>query len=482
MSKRIIGWLSVSVLALAVGVLLTLAQGKELLVQSPIPMPESPAALTWEPLDLPPARVDLLDDKRVQALAIDPQTPTTLYAGTTQHGVYKTIDGAATWLDTGLPVTNTTALAVDPQDPETVYVGSGGGLFKSTDGGQTWNRAGTRLEETAIWSLAIDPQQPQTLYAGVWEKGLWRSADAGQNWIQMSAALTSSQRLTGTHVMAIVVDPQDSQHLYAGVVDDLQASEGRVVQSRDGGETWEDIASQPTRAIAIAPPNPEQVYAGFFDGALWRSDDGGRNWQEVSTDLDDCVALLVDPSNPETLYAGTNSGIYTSTDAGESWDETDQDTGIFLALVADPSMPGMVYGGTSGQPGEQLPAPPPGGVFKSTDGGASWFPANKGAELSDRPVEVFALSSDPNRPTVLLLGTDEGVYHSSNGGETWLPAGVGGLLFKTQALVLNPHSGGRMWYAAGPGGVFRSDNGGEALDGGQRGVGGPDCIRAGHRP
>ena len=111
----------------------------------------------------------------------------------------------------------------------------------------TWKQADTGIEKPTIWSLAIDPQQPQTLFAGVWGEGLWRSTDGAQSWTQVSAALTNTIELTGTHVIAVAVDPTDSQHIYAGVMDDLDTDQGRFVQSWDGGESWEQIASRSTR-------------------------------------------------------------------------------------------------------------------------------------------------------------------------------------------------------------------------------------------
>ena len=118
----------------------------------------------------------------VRALAIDPQTPTTLYAGT-YGGVFKSTDGGGNWstVNTGLTATGVYALAIDPQTPATLYAGTdGGGVFKSTDGGANWSAVNTGLTNTYVYALAIDPQTPATLYAGTYG-GVFKSTHGGGN-------------------------------------------------------------------------------------------------------------------------------------------------------------------------------------------------------------------------------------------------------------------------------------------------------------
>ena len=107
-------------------------------------------------------------------LAIDPQKPSTLYAGT-DHGVFKSTDGGAAWsaVNTGLPSTGVDALAIDPATPSTLYAGGGGGVFKSTDGGAAWSAINTGLTTPWVGALAIDPVTPSTLYAGTWGGGVF---------------------------------------------------------------------------------------------------------------------------------------------------------------------------------------------------------------------------------------------------------------------------------------------------------------------
>jgi photosystem II stability/assembly factor-like uncharacterized protein len=127
----------------------------------------------------------------VSALAINPQTPDTLYAGIWSGGVYKSTNGGANWVNTGV-VAN--ALAINPQTPDTLYAGSGSypglGVYKSTDGGTNWTAINTGLTNNIVNALAINPQTPDTLYAGTSGGGVYKSTDGGTNWTAINTGLT----------------------------------------------------------------------------------------------------------------------------------------------------------------------------------------------------------------------------------------------------------------------------------------------------
>ena len=166
---------------------------------------------SWTALNSGPSWVD------IYGLAIDSETPSTVYAGAFGSGVFKTTDGGATWSYANVGLTNhgILALAIDPQTPATLYVGTiggpgyaSGGVFKSTDGGATW--AATGLPNITINALAIDPKAPTTLYAAAYSDGVFKSIDGGDHWIDLSAGLS------GVNVTTLAVDPQDPRNLYAG--------------------------------------------------------------------------------------------------------------------------------------------------------------------------------------------------------------------------------------------------------------------------
>jgi photosystem II stability/assembly factor-like uncharacterized protein len=154
----------------------------------------------------------------LSALAIDPRTPSTLYAGTGSYinriidgyGIFKSIDGAMSWqaVNTGLSNRVVLALAINRTAPGTLYAGTEGGVFKSTDAGATWNTTG--LTDTSVGSLAIDPIRPRTLYAATYGEGVFKSTDAGATWGALNAGLTV------TEVNALAIDPITPGILYAG--------------------------------------------------------------------------------------------------------------------------------------------------------------------------------------------------------------------------------------------------------------------------
>ena len=146
----------------------------------------------------------------INALAIDPVTPSTLYAGT-EGGVFKTTDGGANWsaVSTGLTHTNVLALALDPATPTTLYAGTYGGVFKSTDGGANWSAVNTGLTDNTVNILAIDPTTPTTLYAGTGD-GIFKSTNGGGDWSAVNTGLAE------TDVEALAIDPVDAEHALCG--------------------------------------------------------------------------------------------------------------------------------------------------------------------------------------------------------------------------------------------------------------------------
>ncbi|OLE39796.1 MAG: hypothetical protein AUG00_00715 [Candidatus Rokubacteria bacterium 13_1_20CM_2_70_7] len=305
----------------------------------------------------------------ITALAIDPQTPSTLYAGTHDRGVFKSTDGGATWSATSLTNMWVTALAIDPVTPSTIHAGVlwswdsrwyGGGVFKSTDGGATWNST-TNIE---VADLVIDPQTPTTIYARTPYPGAYKSMDGGATWVIMNLP---------SDAQALAIDPQTPTTLYVGV--DTRFS-----------EDFEPV---------------------LYGGGVYKSSDGGVSWSLIGLELVSVGSLTSDPQTSTTLYAGG----YKSTDGGVTWSSIDH------ALIAiDPRTPTTLYAGTLS------------GVDKSIDGGATWFAVN--TNLVDTllaygvdPV-VWPLVIDPQTTTILYTGTKLGVFKTTDGGAYWTPTGL----------------------------------------------------------
>jgi photosystem II stability/assembly factor-like uncharacterized protein len=175
----------------------------------------------------------------IRALTVDSQKPSTVYAGTSGGGVFKSTDGGRNWTaaNSGLTALDVRILAIDPQDTTTLYAGthnSSSGVFRSTDGGASWSAVSSGLPEfPGVLALAIDPQNPSTLYAGTQFNGVFKSTDWGASWTAINFGLPTgpySQPLVG--VTALVIDPRNTSTVFAWV------GGNGVFKSTDGGASW----------------------------------------------------------------------------------------------------------------------------------------------------------------------------------------------------------------------------------------------------
>jgi len=258
----------------------------------------------------------------IRSLAIDPQTPAILYAAVVGDpwanpgwvGIYKSSDGGGTW-SLASPLAEFNALAIDPLTPTTVYAGSDrDGVFKSTDAGATWSHHNTGLTHRRVHAVAIDPQTPTTLYAagdfvpgdsnGGVSGGVFKSTDGGDSWTQVNTGLS---RL---NVRTLAIDPRTPTTLYAGTY------EGGVFKSSDGGGTWSPantgLADLNIHTLVIDPQTPTTLYAGTGNRGVFKSADGSGRWNALDTGLPThyMIALATDPQTPSTLYAATFNGVF----------------------------------------------------------------------------------------------------------------------------------------------------------------------------
>ena len=288
------------------------------------------------------------------------------------------------------------------------------------------------LTNLGVLALVIDPSNPATLYVGTIEGGVFKSSNGGASWSASNTGLPS----TDVHAMAI--DPWNPATLYAGIdsggLFNGVLNGGGVFESSNGGASWSAsdtglITTSDTAvfALAIDPSNPATLYAGKNDGSgVFKSSNAGANWSASNTGLPDpssagnsyVRALAIDRSNPATLYVGTafGYGVFKSTNGGATWSASN--TGLtateVLALAIDPVNPANLYAGTFLEGSS-------GGVFKSINGGASWIASSSGLTAT----QVNALAIDPSNPATLYAGTGSGtVFKSINGGASWQPTGV----------------------------------------------------------
>jgi photosystem II stability/assembly factor-like uncharacterized protein len=386
-----------------------------------------------------------IDNLFVGFLEMHPHDPRILYAaaGNNIHhhnsGVFKTTDGGETWrIVLRTYESPATVVTISPSNPEIVYAGTVEAFYSSDNGGETWQKYFKMTEQ--CWgppgvragvpiSAVVDPQDPLTIFANNYGGGVFKSTNGVQSWED------SSNGYTGAELHQVVVSLQNSDLVYT-------IGRSGPFRSLDGGKHWEGLAFGKAAfpewaAVAINPQNNlELLISDEHLGAILSSDDGGRVWKLAfqhpvaghglpQESRHGFSTITYAPSNPDIIYAGMRKckrtiygdfpaaasfGIYKSINGGVSWNE--KNSGIeskylnINDIAVHPRNPDIVYAATWRD-----------GIFKTTDGGESWLPINNGL-LS---LDVRSLAIDPKNPDIVYAGMADGVgiFKTSNGGELW---------------------------------------------------------------
>ena len=333
-------------------------------------------------------------------------------------------------------------IEVSPADPNTWFVAVGsGGVWKTTNAGTTWTPVFDDQPSYSIGEVALDPSNPEVVWVGTgenvsgrhvaWGDGVYRSRDGGLSWEQMG--LESSE-----HIGKILVDPRDGEVVLVAAEGPLWSPGGDrgVYRSSDGGVTWTQVLGidENTGAtdLEFDPENPDVVYAATFQrrrhvwgylaggpgSGIWKSTDGGVTWREVSSGLPGGdmgkIGLAVTPADPDLVFATVEAGdgqqgFYRSTDKGERWTRQNGyisgGTGphYYQEIEASPTDPDLVY---------QMDV----FIQVTRDGGVSFDNLGTGMEAHS---DNHALWIDPGKGHHLLVGTDAGLYESFDEGATW---------------------------------------------------------------
>ena len=430
--------------------------------------------------------------------------PTASYAPPPDNSLYEVpadITGTNSWTWRG-PQYNTAAdeapqvtqIVIDSTNPNLVYAGTHQGVYRSTDGGESWEPRNGGLGgygDLVITGLVIDPTNSQTLIIGTWGYGLLRSTDSGANWTRLADPLSTMALSSGvldegepfpiivggpsydyreeesglrpqgqpitwqrTAVRRVTINPANHNEVFA-CIDDGHG----LYHSTDGGNSWAkiDLGTGSSRTYTFAPSNNQIRYASFGSwgsgGGFYRTTNGGSVWMEVGAGTIDgtVVDVAVHPTNPDIVLVGTwGDGLYRSTNGGSSWDKVSGDLydSAFLSVAFAPSNPNIVYAGGYTW------------VYRSTDGGATW--ANADSSFPTYYVEGLAIH--PTQPETVLVGANKfpwgGVYKrtSSSVPFTLKPTGM------TDTFVLDieqdPNNANILYAATWGAGIFRSDDGG----------------------
>ncbi|RMH81541.1 MAG: hypothetical protein D6681_18050 [Calditrichaeota bacterium] len=433
-----------------------------------------------------------------------PSNPQVLYAGTRGGGIFKSMDGGASWfpVNNGIPIRDrwdtVYSLVAHPTDSQILYAGTGSGVFKSTDGGIHWDSTGLT---DSVYALAMDPADPSVLYAGAYD-GMYKTTDGGNTWEVHNNGLTdiwvqsmsiaSGGVYAGTssglfrstdggntwnpvgsipntlRVSCIVVAPTNSSIMYLGGYTYTYPSDGVLYKSTDGGVTWSradsGISNTSVSAIAIDPATTTTLYAGVWD-EIYKSTDGGASWSAINTgSTGDITALAIAPHDSSVIYAGLNAGgdaILKSTDSGATWSASNH--GIVATsisgLAVDPLQPDTIYATMYG-----------GGIFKSVDAGIHWTHLDtSGISANVETSYISALALDPVNPTTIYAGSSmgsmqDGVFKSTDGGAHWYTTGLGGGWDNVSvlSLLVDPMSPNVVYAGTRGQGIYKSTDGGNS--------------------
>src|SRR5258706_147680 len=434
----------------------------------------------------------------IRSLAIDPSNSSRMYVGT-EAGAYRSADGGQTWTAFSDGLTThpndflpaVAALAFSFADPPVLYAAAGKQVFRTTANGEGWSSVApfrSDVGSSQVFSLATDPSNPQTLYLGV-DGGVFKTIDGGVNW---TGTFNDFSCLS---VFAVAVNPVVPSIVYAGTCNG-------VFKSTDGGSSFQAANTRFTlaafglrvRAVGALASDAGSIpcSGAATTGALARSRDLGATWTPAGHDVPSYTAvLLADPTAPNTVYAGTEDGVFKTTNSGLSW--TPGLTGLpphfnVVLLAAGASSPTTLYavdtrlnfqyksvdGGVNWfflgtRPVRAIAVDPgdaatvftcgPFGCSKSTDGGLSWRDLNNGLTGY-----VLTLAFDPAPPATIYAGTlDGGVFKTTDGGESWTTANSGlpaTFDLSIRSVAVDPVNPAIVYASTLSSGVYRSVNGG----------------------
>lgn len=449
----------------------------------------------WKTTDYGRTWFPIFDDQPTGSIgdvAVAPSDPNVVYVGCGEglqrpdlsvgNGMYRSSDAGKTWTHLGLDdVQQIGGLAVDPTNPDRVFVAGLGhpygpnterGVYRSTNGGKTWDKVLYKDENTGAVQVAIDPVNPNIVYADMWagrqgpwengawngpESGLYKSTDGGTTWKKLTNGLPTPKEGLGR--IGFCIAPSNPNRLYA-TVDAGQP--GGLYRSDDGGENWKRLVSDNRywgRAADFAevrtdPKNADIVYTANV--VTWKSTDGGNTWKSFrgAPGGDDYHRIWINPNDTRIILIASDQGAIITVNGGETFSSWyNQPTAQFYHVSADNAFPYNVYGG-------QQESGSAGVASRGNDGAVTyrdWHPV--GAE------EYAYVAADPLDPNIIYGGKI--TRYDKRTGQTQNIApepGRGGQyrFIRTAPVLFSPVDNKTLYYAGNV--LFKTLNGGQSWD------------------
>jgi hypothetical protein len=471
--------------------------------------------------------IDLSDSNRIYFGSGEANSSGDSYAGT---GMYRTTDAGGSWEFIGLPNSHHIGrIAIDPYNPQRIFVAAMGtlfgtnpdrGVYRSTDGGDTWEQVHYMTDSTGCIDIVINPSNGNIVYAAMWERvrnpayrqvggmtsGIWKSTNGGDSWAELTTGLPPHDPDNGR--IGLGISSTNPNILYA-LYSDHPGNVMGIWRTTNGGDSWESRLVSPNPSefggfgwyfgnIWTHPTNANTVYLG--DVEHWKSTDGGANWYSILHQQHvDMHAMWQDPNNPNHIVTGNDGGVFTSSNGGSSWMKCyDLHITQFYAITVDQLLPQRLYGGTQDN---STPRTLTGNVNdwdvlfygdgfyssvdwtnsrviyaeaqygylgKSIDLGENWNLILNGISETERKNWCTPVVMSPIDNNVLFFG-GERVYKTTDGGGQWNPIspdltggqGPGNLVYGTITTISqSPSNADIIWAGTDDSRVWVTTNGG----------------------